>query len=60
MASRQKKAKLIRLSPEDEEKLIGLVQERPYLYNKENMNYKNKDMKINAWTEIARSFDMSG
>lgn len=45
--------------PEIEEKsgddfLIELFRQRSYLYDKENLNFKNTAMKQNAWNEISK------
>lgn len=39
------------------ELLIDLIRARPYLYDKRTENYKDVNMKENAWTEIATALN---
>lgn len=38
----------------DMDYLITLVQERQILWDKSNVDFKNKNMKIKAWEQIAK------
>lgn len=42
-----------------DELLIDMVRARPYLYNKQSENYKDTQMKENAWLEIANTLNMT-
>lgn len=42
-----------------DELLIDMVRSRPYLYNKMVQNYKDAEMKENAWTEIATALNIT-
>lgn len=44
----------------DDEMLILLVQEREYIYNKKHHNFKNLELKKNAWKEISTLIGMAG
>jgi len=39
---------------EGEDYLIDLYRERRFLYDKRDKNFKNNEMKANAWSEISK------
>lgn len=43
-----------------DELLIDMVRSRPYLYDKTVHNYKDTQIKENAWTEIATVLNITG
>jgi hypothetical protein len=42
------------VTTEEGEKLLALVQERPFLYDPQKRDYKLPDVVANGWVEIAR------
>lgn len=42
-----------------DELLIDMIRARPYLYDKAMENYKDTQMKENAWLEIANTLNMT-
>lgn len=45
------------LSLKEEEKLSEIVKNYPCLYDKTSRGYKEKDVGINAWNEVAENLD---
>lgn len=43
-----------------DELLIDMVRSRPFLYDKSLKEYRDANMKDNAWMEIASILEMSG
>lgn len=49
----------IECSPEDEEKLIELVKDKPLLYSPSNADYKDRILRGKAWDEIGKILSKS-
>lgn len=59
MAAKSTKSS-VKYSQDVEEKLIGLVQERPPLFDKKNSSYKNRHTRDVKWEEIGKILGITG